>query len=66
MSENQEKIDALADQLSKAKAEIIAKIEELKNQTGAEALDFFSGLESEEQGLDDLNPDEPMPLEREE
>jgi len=40
MSENQEKIDALADQLSKAKAEIIAQIEELKNQPGAEVLDF--------------------------
>ena len=59
MSENQAKIDALAAQLAKAKAEIVAQIEELKNQPGAEVLDF-SALESAAQGLDDLNPDEPV------
>lgn len=58
MSENQAKIDALAAQLEKAKVEIIAQIEELKNQPGAEVLDF-SALEMAAQSLDDLNPDEP-------
>ena len=57
MSENQKKIDAIAAQLAKARAEIVAEIEALKNQTGAEVLDF-SGLESAAQGLDDLIPDE--------
>lgn len=60
MSENQKKIDALSAQLAKAKAEIVAQIEELKNQPGAEVLDF-SALETAAQGLDDLNSDEPEP-----
>jgi predicted nucleic acid-binding Zn-ribbon protein len=59
MSENQAKIDALAAQLQKAKAEIVAEIEALKNQPGAEVLNF-SALESAAQGLDDLNPDDPV------
>lgn len=59
VSANQDKLNALADQLDKAKAEIVAAVQALKDQLAAgETLDF-SRLESAAQSLDDLNPDAP-------
>lgn len=57
VSVNQDKINAVAAQLMKAKAEIIAAIDSLKEQIAAgETLDF-TALDGLAQGLDDLNPD---------
>lgn len=54
---NQDKINALADQLDKARGEIVAGIDELKAQVAAgEDLDF-SRLEAGAQALDDLHAD---------
>lgn len=64
MSANQARIDALADQVDKAKNEVVAAVDALKAQVEAgETLDF-SRLDSAVQTLDDLNPDavvEPEP-----
>lgn len=58
MSSNQEKLDALAEQLVKVKSEIVKSIDELKAQVLAgESLDF-SRVDALVQSLDDLNPDE--------
>jgi len=61
MSQNQEKIDSIAAQLAKAKAEILAQIQALKDQVGAEVLDF-SALDAAAQDLDDLNIDPVEPV----
>ena len=58
MSTNQEKLNALADQLDKAQREIVDAVDALKAQVEAgESLDF-SRIEAAAQALDDLNPDE--------
>lgn len=57
VSANQDKLNALADQLDKAKAEIVAAVQELKDQIErGETLDF-SRVDAAAQALDDLNPD---------
>ena len=56
MTTNQDTINALATQLTKAQGEILAEIETLKAQPAAEKLDF-TPLTSKVQALDDLNPD---------
>ena len=61
MSENQEKIDKVAEQLAKAKKEILAQIQALKDQAGAEVLDF-TALDAAAQDLDDLNVDPVEPV----
>lgn len=59
---NQDKLNALADQLDKAKAEIVGAVDALKAQVDAgETLDF-TRVDAAAQGLDDLNADpEPEP-----
>ena len=61
---NQDKINAIADQLDKARGEIVGGIADLKAQVEAgETLDF-SRLEAGAQALDDLHEDavpEPEP-----
>lgn len=59
MSETQEKINALAAQLAKAKAEILAQIAALQKQIDDGAVVDLTALTAAVQGLDDLNPDEP-------
>lgn len=59
MSENQDHINALTEKANK----ILAEVQALKSQPGAEALDF-SGLDSALQNVDDVNEDaatEPQP-----
>ncbi|MFH5231871.1 hypothetical protein [Antrihabitans spumae] len=62
---NQDKLNAVADQLDKAKGEIVGAIADLKAQVEAgEALDF-SRLDASAQALDDVVADadpEPEPL----
>ena len=58
MSENQEKIDALAVQLAKAKTEILAQVARLQEQIDAGEQVDLTALTEAVQGLDDLNPDE--------
>ncbi|CAM3953096.1 hypothetical protein NONI108955_01205 [Nocardia ninae] len=57
---NQDKIDRLAAQLTKAKAEIVAEIARLKDQidNGTGELDF-TALDGLVADLDGLNPDVP-------
>jgi len=59
MSETQAKIDALAAQLAKAKAEILAQVARLQEQIDAGGVVDLTALTAAVQGLDDLNPDEP-------
>jgi len=59
MSQTQEKIDALAAQLGKVKAEILSQVAALQAQIEAgEAVDL-TALTAAVQGLDDLNADAP-------
>jgi len=59
MSQTQQKIDALAAQLGKVKAEILAQVAALQAQIEAgEAVDL-TALTAAVQGLDDLNADVP-------
>jgi hypothetical protein len=57
MSEQQAQIDALAEQLGKAKAEIIAQVEALQAQIDAGGVVDLTALKAAVQGIDDLNPD---------
>ncbi|WP_069164905.1 hypothetical protein [Nocardia altamirensis] len=59
---NQDKIDALATQLTKVKTEILAEIQRLKDQidTGTGALNF-TALETLAGDLDAIVPDKPGP-----
>lgn len=63
MSETQEKIDALAAQLAKAKAEILVQVAELQAQIDAGEQVDLTALTEAVQGIDDLNPDETPPEE---
>jgi len=58
MSENQAKIDALAAQLAKAKAEILSQIEELQILIDEGETVDLTALTAAVQGIDDLNPDD--------
>lgn len=67
VSELSAALGAVADRVSKAQTEILAEIETLKGQIGADAdlspeaqasLDRLTGLA---QSLDDINPDAPAP-----
>lgn len=59
--ENQSKLDAIADQLGKAQTEIVAAVQDLKNQVAAGQELDFSRLDAAAQELDDLNPDAVAP-----
>lgn len=59
MSQTQEKIDALAAQLAKAKAEILSQVAALQKQIDAGDPVDLTALTAAVQGLDDLNPDDP-------
>ncbi|WP_378736047.1 hypothetical protein [Nocardia brasiliensis] len=64
---NQDKIDALAAQLTKVKTEIVTEIQRLKDQldTGTGVLDF-TALEALAGDLDAIVPDKPNPGEPDE
>jgi hypothetical protein len=57
MSEQQAQIDALAEQLGKAKAEIIAQVEALQAQIDTGGVVDLTALKAAVQGIDDLNTD---------
>lgn len=59
--ENQSKLDAIADQLGKAQTEIVAAVQDLKNQVAAGQELDFSRLDAAAQQLDDLNADPEVP-----
>lgn len=56
-AENQAAIDAVAAQVAKAKAEIVARIDDLEQAANAGQTLDFSALRGDVQALDDLNPD---------
>ena len=58
-AENQAAVDAVAAQLGKAKAEILAQIDALEAAANSGQTLNFDALRSEAQGLDDINLDPP-------
>lgn len=60
MSENQAHLDQVTSKLSAAQAEIRKEIDDLRNQPGAEALDF-SGVDSAAEGLTAIGAEDDVP-----